>query len=93
MTDAFKHGFPRNRRGRIWVGIHTAEGKRVHVRVGNCRIRPPEEFSLDAPKNLGIKLVIILVEQLDGTVELVRNGITEFRITFEAAGDSFTLVT
>ena len=39
-------------------------------------------------KTLGMQLVVALVEQLDGTIKLVRETGTEFRITFKCEDHS-----
>jgi PAS domain S-box-containing protein len=44
----------------------------------------PENIKLENLESLGLKLVNILVDQLDGKIELERAHGTEFRITFKA---------
>ena len=45
----------------------------------------PENFDLENPDSLGMQLVTALVDQLDGELELKRDGGTEFTIRFTAA--------
>ena len=45
----------------------------------------PENFDLENPDSLGMQLVTSLVDQLDGELELKRDGGTEFTIRFTAA--------
>ena len=42
----------------------------------------PESFNLENSDTLGIQLVVILVDQLDGELELKRDPGTEFVIRF-----------
>ena len=42
----------------------------------------PEDFDFENLDSLGMKLVITLVDQLDGELELKRNNGTEFIIRF-----------
>jgi PAS domain S-box-containing protein len=45
----------------------------------------PENVELESVESLGLQLVNILVDQLDGKIELNRTHGTEFRITFKVA--------
>lgn len=42
----------------------------------------PEEIGLESSNSLGLQLVNILVEQIDGEIELKRDKGTEFKISF-----------
>jgi two-component sensor histidine kinase len=42
----------------------------------------PETSSMDSEKSLGLYIVRLLVEQLDGTVNIIRNNGTSFHIRF-----------
>ncbi len=45
----------------------------------------PENIELESVESLGLQLVNILIDQLDGNIELKREQGTEFRITFNVA--------
>jgi two-component sensor histidine kinase len=45
----------------------------------------PEDLELESVESLGLQLVGILVDQLDGEIELKREQGTEFIITIEVA--------
>ena len=47
----------------------------------------PEKMDFKNTDSLGLQLVNILVEQIDGSVELKRNNGTEFKIRFNKAGN------
>ena len=42
----------------------------------------PEEIDFESPDSLGLQLVTLLVDQIDGCIELNRDAGTEFRINF-----------
>ena len=42
----------------------------------------PEEMDFRNAQSMGMQLVVTLVEQLDGTINLERNGETKFEVTF-----------
>jgi PAS domain S-box-containing protein len=59
-------------------------GKRTNfiLKVADDGVGIPESFDLENPNSLGIQLVTILVDQLDGELELKRNKGSEFTIKF-----------
>ncbi|RPJ73411.1 MAG: PAS domain S-box protein, partial [Alphaproteobacteria bacterium] len=44
----------------------------------------PEEIDLENTDSLGLQLINVLVEQIEGHLDLKRNGETEFRISFNS---------
>uniref|UniRef100_UPI002FCE1130 sensor histidine kinase n=1 Tax=Methanosarcina horonobensis TaxID=418008 RepID=UPI002FCE1130 len=42
----------------------------------------PEDIDIENPNSLGLQLVVSLVDQLDGELELKRNKGTEFTVRF-----------
>jgi len=50
--------------------------------VGDNGVGLPKDLDFRNTTSLGLKLVTTLVEQLGGTIELNRQGGTEFTITF-----------
>ena len=83
VSNALKYGFPDGRSGEIWVELFSDDGEfTLAVRDNGIGIRP--ELDLRRTKSLGLKLVTTLTRQLRGSLELDRDGGTEFRITFSA---------
>ena len=52
------------------------------LNVADDGVGIPESFDLENPPSLGIQLVTVLVDQLDGELELKRSNETEFTIKF-----------
>ena len=59
-----------------------AEGGRIGMRVKDDGVGFPEGLDFRTTKTLGLELVVMLVEQLEGTIELRRQPGTEFRMNF-----------
>ena len=78
MSNAFKHAFPRARQGTVSLGLRSADGFiELHV------VDDGVGFSNDAPRgSLGLELVRILTEQLNGTVHFSTDGGTHARVRF-----------
>ena len=83
FTNAVKHAFPDGRKGLIRVAPSRVDGTLV-LTVSDNGVGFPEHIDFRNTDSLGMQLVIALVEQLEGTIELHRDNGTEFRITFEA---------
>jgi PAS domain S-box-containing protein len=82
VTNCLKHAFPGNRTGEIVVSMRqTADGRYV-LAVGDNGVGFPEDTDFRKTGSLGLKLVNSLTSQLDGTIELARNGGTTFTIRF-----------
>jgi PAS domain S-box-containing protein len=86
VSNALKHAFPNKRSGEITIGLHT-RGKHVVLTVSDDGIGLPPDLDFRNAESLGLQLVITLVKQLEGTIELDRNEGTLFRIAL-APGSS-----
>ncbi len=85
VSNALKHAFPEDRQGNISTRLHI-QGKDAVLVISDDGIGFPEDVDYTDTPSLGMQLVVTLVEQLEGAIELNRNGGTEFRITFKAEG-------
>jgi PAS domain S-box-containing protein len=72
--------------GRSSASAEIAPGQAgiMELVVGDNGIGLPEGLDFRNTKTLGMELVITLVGQLEGSIEYVNKGGTEFKITFEA---------
>ncbi len=82
LTNAFKYAFPGGVPGEILVKLAREEGDMCSIVVEDNGIGLPESSSMDSEKSLGLYIVGLLVEQLDGQVKIVRNNGTSFQIRF-----------
>ncbi|MFA4825575.1 MAG: PAS domain S-box protein [Methanoregula sp.] len=78
-SNALKHAFPNGRTGTISITARE-EDKTLHLTVKDEGIGIPADFDWRNAESLGLRLVISLVEQLDGTIELDRREGTRFTI-------------
>ncbi|AKB28619.1 sensory transduction histidine kinase [Methanosarcina siciliae T4/M] len=101
VSNSLKHAFPEGRSGEIQIKLHhtgSIQKKGCNGHLGNCEISEflltvsdngigfPEDFDLKSTFSLGLQLVNILVEQIEGNIELGRGKGTEFRIKFREQG-------
>jgi two-component sensor histidine kinase len=82
LTNAFKYAFPGGAEGEITLTLIKLEDEMCALVVEDNGVGLPVTSSMDSEKSLGLYIVRLLVEQLDGTVEIVRGKGTSFRIRF-----------
>jgi PAS domain S-box-containing protein len=70
VTNALKHAFPQGRRGTITVQLHAREHGQVELSVSDDGVGLPHDFDLSKTTSLGLQLVQILTDQLQGTLEI-----------------------
>ena len=84
VSNALKHSFQRMVGGTINVNLKS-ESTGATLVVSDTGVGFPESLDFRNTSSLGMQLVVTLVEQLDGTIDLIRDKGTEFRIVFQAA--------
>ena len=80
-SNALKHAFPDGRAGEVRICLAESKG-RIALTVADTGIGFPPDLDFRSTQSLGLQLVGMLVEQLDGTIDLVRNGGTAFHVEF-----------
>ncbi|MEX0927882.1 MAG: sensor histidine kinase, partial [Balneolales bacterium] len=84
ITNAYKHAFRGRRDGEIKVSLSKKDNNRYDLKVSDNGVGLPEEAD---DSTLGLSLVHGLVNQIQGTVSIERNGAgTTYVITFAGAG-------
>ncbi len=81
VSNALKYAFPDGRDGKLWISMRTEQDKTA-LEVGNDGVRFPDNIDFRNTESLGLQLVIMLVKQLEGSIELDRSKGTAFRIIF-----------
>jgi len=84
VSNSLKHAFPDGEGGAIAINLHSRNAS-VEMAVSDTGIGFPEDLDFMDTKSMGMQLVVILVDQLEGTIDLKRSNGTEFIITFPAA--------
>jgi two-component sensor histidine kinase len=82
VTNSLQHGFPAGKKGEIGVSLKVEKKGKFTLIVKDNGVGIPQKIDYRKTKTLGMQLVIDLVDQLEGTVELDRSKGTEFTISF-----------
>ncbi|HNY01714.1 MAG TPA: PAS domain S-box protein [Bacteroidales bacterium] len=82
LTNAFKYAFPGDLTGDIRISLSNETGHECLLVVEDNGIGLPPDSSLNSEKSVGLYIVHLLVEQIEGQLEVIRNHGTTFRIRF-----------
>ncbi|HMB45408.1 MAG TPA: PAS domain S-box protein [Candidatus Methanoperedens sp.] len=83
VTNSIKYGFPDGRKGMISIFIKSNETGYVELEVNDNGVGIPEGFDISKTSSLGLHLVTILSEQLNGEISWDGNDGTKFKIKFK----------
>jgi len=85
ISNSFKHAFPGERQGAIRVSLHGNGNDDIELGYADNGVGLPKDLDMDKTASLGLKLIYSLAsKQLGGTVRLLSEKGTEFRIKFRA---------
>lgn len=82
ITNSFKHAFPQDRAGEIKISLRRIV-EHIELIASDNGIGIPDRIDFQKTQSLGLHLVTILVDQLNGRIDLDRSGGTEFKIIFK----------
>ena len=81
VSNSLKYAFPRDNRGEIEINF-IKDTNNYKIIVSDNGIGFPKDIDFLNTKTLGLKLVVGLTEQLNGTIELDRTNGTTFTVVF-----------
>jgi len=82
-SNALKHAFPKGRSGLIQVRLSERPRGRYEIVIKDNGVGFPRSLDIRKATSLGLQIVMMLVQQLEGTIELRRGRGAEFRVAFE----------
>ena len=83
-TNALKHAFPDKRSGNIIIRCEKRNNT-VELEIRDNGIGIPDNIPLQSKKSMGMTLVNILTEQINGSISIKREKETSIKITFDIA--------
>lgn len=83
-SNALKHAFPKGRSGSIRIRMAARPGGTTDITIKDDGVGLPPGLDIRKADSLGLQIVRMLVQQLDGTINLRRGRGTEFRVAFRA---------
>lgn len=82
ISNALKHAFPGDRKGKITVKLHAGSAGRAVLSVADDGIGIPEHVDPSKVGTLGLQLVTLLADQLGGEISMRRSDPTEIALRF-----------
>jgi two-component sensor histidine kinase/CheY-like chemotaxis protein len=81
LSNSLKYAFPKEKKGIIEILLQSENG-RITLKVKDNGVGMAKELDFSNTKTLGLQLVMALVQQLKGIIEVQRDQGTEFLIRF-----------
>jgi two-component system, sensor histidine kinase PdtaS len=76
ITNAIKYAYPKNAKGSIQISLQQIEGQQLQLIIADRGIGLPEGFDIEHNHSLGMQLIKLFAEQLEGELFFVnRNGL------------------
>ena len=86
ISNAFKHAFPNNGRGEISIALTRrtgdGDGDEALLSVSDNGVGLPDHVDPENTETLGLQLVRLLADQIDGSVSIQRSAPTCFSLRF-----------
>ena len=86
LSNSYKHAFPDKTESEITVSMREQDDKTIELMVSDNGIGIPEELDWKSTESFGLRIVNLLVRQLEGEISLKQAEGTQFRITFPKGG-------
>ena len=83
ITNSLKYAFPDNREGTIWVTLSSPKSGFAKIEVRDDGLGLPPELDFETTQTMGLRIVRILTEQLNGKMDIDTAAGTSFTLTFE----------
>jgi two-component sensor histidine kinase len=83
ISNSLKHAFPRGGKGTITLELSESADGDCTFRISDDGSGLPPGFSLEQPASLGLRLVKMLAEQLEGQLTCSRTPCTSFTLVFQ----------
>ncbi len=83
LTNILKHAFKDDMVGEIKLSAHILDNNEVEIFIKDNGVGLPEGFDFKDARTLGLTLIGVLINQLEGTIEFDGSNGTEVRIRFK----------
>ncbi|MFQ5864166.1 MAG: PAS domain S-box protein [bacterium] len=82
VSNALKHAFAEDMVGELYIKFRKLDDNKFTLIVRDNGVGFPKDLDFRNTESLGLQLVCILTDQLNGNIELDRRGGATFKITF-----------
>jgi len=82
VTNILKHAFPNRNKGKIHILFHALDKTKLELVIGDDGIGLNRDIDISEPGSLGLRIVRLLSDQIQGKLEIFNEKGTVFRIIF-----------
>lgn len=82
VSNAVEHGFPGRSIGHIDIALYPVEGNRLCITITDDGVGLPAGFDSAAAPSMGLRLVRLLTQQINGQFDMRSEGGTQARLIF-----------
>lgn len=82
ITNAVKYAFPKDRQGNIHIVLQKINQEDILLRIADNGKGLPDDFDFSGNKSLGIQLIRLFSEQLDGDIRIRNKDGVEITLVF-----------
>lgn len=83
ISNSLKHGFPEEAKGEININLYPGKDQRLTLIFSDNGRGMPKDFDFRSTETLGLQLIMSLVEQHNGLIELDNTNGVKFTITIK----------
>ncbi len=85
VSNSLKHAFPQQEEGNISIALQSTNEDDLELTVSDDGVGIPEDLDIEQTDTMGLYLVKVLAEQLEGKIELNRTEGTQFHFLLKRA--------
>lgn len=83
ITNSFKYAFPKETAQKtITIALEADQKKKYQLFIGDNGVGLPKKFDMKKDASLGMQLILLLSEQIDAKVKVLRSKGTVYHISF-----------
>ncbi len=82
VTNTMKHAFSKGSTGTVRVGLKMRPDGLVMLEIADDGVGSPADIDFRQTESMGLQIAVSLVKNLEGQIELIREGGTSFQIAF-----------
>ena len=83
VTNSFKYAFPNSQYGAIKIELKLEQKEQIFLKISDNGIGIPNDFDWEDTPSLGLRLVSILADQLEASLEVDCSNGTSFTLIFQ----------
>ncbi|HET6994469.1 MAG TPA: sensor histidine kinase, partial [Chitinophagaceae bacterium] len=85
ITNSIKYAYNENEKGIIRISLQQVGGRQLQLKLADYGKGLPEELDAEHPHSLGLQLIRLFAEQLEGDLFFISNNGLEIILTFRIA--------